>query len=88
RTLDTRCSPIAIADIMEHLKDKYPIKHQEVEKMGFGCLRHIPKWSMNQDLIVALTRSYNKDRIHLKVEAGDIPMNARVISQALGLPAN
>ncbi|XLU26146.1 hypothetical protein S245_062212, partial [Arachis hypogaea] len=88
KTLDTRCSPTAIADMMEHLKDKYPIKYQEVEKMGFGCLRHIPKWSMNQDLIVALARSYNKDRMHLEVETGDIPVNARVIGQALGLPAN
>ncbi|XP_020959210.1 uncharacterized protein LOC110263004 [Arachis ipaensis] len=74
--------------MMEHLKDKYPIKYQEVEKMGFGCLRHIPKWSMNQDLIVALTRSYNKDRMHLEVETGDISVNARVISQALRLPTN
>ncbi|QHN87607.1 uncharacterized protein DS421_16g556580 [Arachis hypogaea] len=56
--------------------------------MGFGCLRHIPKWSMNQDLIVALARSYNKERMHLEVKTGDIPVNARVISHALGLPAN
>ncbi|XLR43936.1 hypothetical protein S83_028596, partial [Arachis hypogaea] len=70
KTLDTRSSPTAIADMMEHLKDKYPIKYQEVEKLGFGCLRHIPKWSMNQDLIVALARSYNKDRMHLEVETG------------------
>ncbi|XLR02140.1 hypothetical protein HN51_056972 [Arachis hypogaea] len=88
KTLDTRCSPTAIADMMDHLKDKYPIKYQEVEKMGFGCLRHIPKWSMSQDLIVALARSYNKDRMHLEVETGDIPVNARVIGQALGLPTN
>ncbi|XLR24110.1 hypothetical protein S83_052010, partial [Arachis hypogaea] len=88
KTHDTRYSPTAIADMMEHLKDKYPIKYQEVEKMGFGCLRHIPKWSMNQDLIVALTRSYNKDRMHLEVETGDISVNARVISQALRLPTN
>ncbi|QHO43420.1 uncharacterized protein DS421_5g162670 [Arachis hypogaea] len=88
KTLDTRCSPTAIADMMEHLKDKYPIKYQEVEKMDFGCLRHIPKWSMNQDLVVALARSYNKDRMLLEVETGDIPVNARVLSQALGLPAN
>ncbi|QHO59691.1 uncharacterized protein DS421_3g101130 [Arachis hypogaea] len=88
KTLDTRCSPTAIADMMEHLKDKYPIKYQEVEKMDFGCLRHIPKWSMSQDLIVALARSYNKNRMHLEVETGDIPVNARVIGQALGLPTN
>ncbi|QHO16238.1 uncharacterized protein DS421_10g301920 [Arachis hypogaea] len=79
KTLDTRCSSTAIADIMEHLEDKYPIKYQKVDKMGFGCLKHIPKWSMNQDLIVALARSYNKDRMHLEVETRDIPKHHHLI---------
>ncbi|QHO12046.1 uncharacterized protein DS421_15g503470 [Arachis hypogaea] len=46
KTLDTHCSRTAIADMMEHLKDKDLIKYQEVEKMGFGCLRHIPSQAL------------------------------------------
>ncbi|MED6218278.1 hypothetical protein PIB30_025369 [Stylosanthes scabra] len=88
KSQDSRCSPTAIAEIFLKLRySKDLTKYREVEDMGFGCLKHIPRWKMRQDMAVALARSYNNEKMSMMLETGGVPVTALLIGSALGLPA-
>ncbi|MED6120191.1 hypothetical protein PIB30_018783 [Stylosanthes scabra] len=58
KSLDSRCSPSSINEIFVALKDK-KIKLDEIDKMGFGGLKHIPKWSVDQESYLYLAKNFD-----------------------------
>ncbi|KAL1329402.1 hypothetical protein AAHE18_12G037700 [Arachis hypogaea] len=88
KLLESRCSPCYINDIMSHLEKTHSdAKLAEIEAIGFGFLRHIPKWPVKQGIMVALARSYNLDRNTLQLDAANISINADLIGRVFGLPS-
>ncbi|XP_015936514.1 FRIGIDA-like protein 3 isoform X1 [Arachis duranensis] len=88
KLLESRCSPCYINDMMRHLEKTHSdAKLAEIEAIGFGFLRHIPKWPVKQDIMVALARSYNLDRNTLQLDAANISINADLIGRVFGLPS-
>ncbi|MED6144302.1 hypothetical protein PIB30_014384 [Stylosanthes scabra] len=61
-------------------------KLSEVEDMGFGFLKHIPKWFVNQKMMVALAKSYDRDTHSLSVGTRKIRIEVETVAYCFGLP--
>ncbi|MED6191061.1 hypothetical protein PIB30_112348, partial [Stylosanthes scabra] len=87
KSLDSRCSSSCINDIFVTLSNKN-IKLQEIDKMGFGGLKYIPKWSVDQESYLYLAENFNLIRNYIRTDVDDITVNAAIIGRALGLPSH
>ncbi|MED6220645.1 hypothetical protein PIB30_046788 [Stylosanthes scabra] len=54
--------------------------------MGFGFLKHISKWTVNQKMYVALAKAYDREPRSLRLGTRRIPFNVETISKFFGLP--
>ncbi|MED6134815.1 hypothetical protein PIB30_040523, partial [Stylosanthes scabra] len=86
KSLDSRCSPSSINEIFVALKDK-KIKLDEIDKMGFGGLKHIPKWSVDQESYLYLAKNFDLTSNYIRTDVDDIVVNAALIGRALDLPS-
>ncbi|MED6175930.1 hypothetical protein PIB30_082973 [Stylosanthes scabra] len=73
---------------MKALKKKSREKIKEIEAMGFGDLKYIPKWKVNQPLMLALASSYDRKLKSLVVGTRNIPITVELIGRCLGFPNN
>ncbi|MED6190263.1 hypothetical protein PIB30_104141, partial [Stylosanthes scabra] len=87
KSLDSRCSPSSINDIFVALSNKN-IKLEEIDTMGFGGLKYIPKWSVDQESYLYLAKNYNLTRNYIRTDVDDITVNAALIRCALDLPSH
>ncbi|MED6174460.1 hypothetical protein PIB30_069216 [Stylosanthes scabra] len=60
----------------------------EIDKMGFGGLKYIPKWSVDQKSYFYLAENFNLIRNYIRTDVDDITVNAAIIGRALGLPSH
>ncbi|MED6166798.1 hypothetical protein PIB30_112924 [Stylosanthes scabra] len=56
--------------------------------MGFGGLKYIPKWSVDQESYLYLAKNYNLTRNYIRTDVDDITVNAALIGRALDLPSH
>ncbi|MED6115961.1 hypothetical protein PIB30_095682, partial [Stylosanthes scabra] len=56
--------------------------------MGFGGLKYIPKWSVDQELYLYLAENFNQIRNYIRTDVDDITVNAAIIGRALDLPSH
>ncbi|MED6145345.1 hypothetical protein PIB30_024246 [Stylosanthes scabra] len=61
-------------------------KVREVERMGFGNVKHIPNWKVNQPLLVALPSSYDRNSKSLVVSTRKILIMVELITRCSGFP--
>ncbi|MED6136265.1 hypothetical protein PIB30_054500 [Stylosanthes scabra] len=87
KSLDSRCSPSSINDIFVTLSNKN-IKLQEIDKMRFGGLKYIPKWSVDQESYLYLAENFNLIRNYIRTDVDDITVNAVIIGRALDLSSH
>ncbi|MED6168732.1 hypothetical protein PIB30_014195 [Stylosanthes scabra] len=86
KSLDSRCSPSFINDIFVALEKKN-IKLDEIDTMGFGGLKHIPKWSVDQESYFYLAKNFNLTSNYIRIDVDDIVVNVALIGCALDLPS-
>ncbi|MED6157522.1 hypothetical protein PIB30_023908 [Stylosanthes scabra] len=86
KSLNSRCSPSSINEILLALKDK-KIKLDEIDKMGFGGLKHIAKWSVDQESYLYLAKNFDLTSNYISSDVDDIVVNAALIGCALDLPS-
>ncbi|XLU64562.1 hypothetical protein S245_023771, partial [Arachis hypogaea] len=87
KTLVSRCSPCCVASVMKQLDSGTGReKLMEVQNMGLGWLQYVPEWAVNQDMMVALASSYNRDENSLIVGTRKIPISVELIARCFGLP--
>ncbi|MED6176792.1 hypothetical protein PIB30_091713, partial [Stylosanthes scabra] len=85
--LDSRCSPNSINDIFVTLSNQN-IKLEKIDKMRFGGLKCIPKWSVDQESYLYLAENFNLTRNYIRTDVDDSTMNAAIIGRALDLPSH
>ncbi|MED6176299.1 hypothetical protein PIB30_086777 [Stylosanthes scabra] len=56
--------------------------------MGFGGLKCIPKWSVDQESYLYLAENFNLIRNYIRTDVDDITVNAAIIGLALDLPSH
>ncbi|MED6110047.1 hypothetical protein PIB30_039312 [Stylosanthes scabra] len=71
---------------MEFFVEKAANKAAEVERMRFGFLKHIAKWTVNQKMYVALAKDYDRESRSLRLGTRRIPFNVETVSKCFGLP--
>ncbi|MED6194660.1 hypothetical protein PIB30_030613 [Stylosanthes scabra] len=56
--------------------------------MGFGGLKYIPKWSVDQESYLYLAKNFNLIRNYIRIDVDDITVNTAIIGRALDLPSH
>ncbi|MED6139861.1 hypothetical protein PIB30_117073 [Stylosanthes scabra] len=81
----SRCSPKGVADVWQAIAlQENGAKLREVEGMGFGVVKHILSWKVNQPLMVALAAAYDRDTKSLLVGTRKILITVELIARCLG----
>ncbi|QHO54092.1 uncharacterized protein DS421_2g53640 [Arachis hypogaea] len=71
-TRDT-VKPCYIADLFHNMEtNQVQEKLDEIEEIGFGFLKLVPKWNVKQGIMVILTKAYDTETSTLKVADGVI----------------
>ncbi|XLU45260.1 hypothetical protein S245_040074, partial [Arachis hypogaea] len=83
---ETRCSPSYINGMVTHLESITTVeKLLEIDTIGFGFVKRIPKWSVKQSIMKQLAFAYDVDTNTLIVDVGNICINSELIGKALGI---
>ncbi|RYR35322.1 hypothetical protein Ahy_A10g050483 [Arachis hypogaea] len=87
KLLETRCSPCYIADLFKELKtNQDQAKLDEIEEIGFGFLKLVPKWQVRQGIMVMLAKAYDTETSTLKIENGNIRIVPEIFQGLFGIP--
>ncbi|QHO06915.1 uncharacterized protein DS421_14g459030 [Arachis hypogaea] len=89
KLVETRCSPCYINGMITHLQEiNADAKLAEIDAIGFGFVKQIPRWAVKQTIMIQLARAYDVETDTLIVDVGNIPVSAELIGRALGIPSN
>ncbi|RYR19360.1 hypothetical protein Ahy_B03g064124 isoform F [Arachis hypogaea] len=84
---EIRCSPYHIADFFKDLEiNQAQEKLQEIEAMGFGFLKLVPRWPVKQGIMVSLVKAYNTETSTLTVDHGNIRIGPELFQRVFGIP--
>ncbi|QHN91373.1 uncharacterized protein DS421_17g574320 [Arachis hypogaea] len=87
KLLETRCSPCYIADLFKELEtNQDQAKLDEIEEIGFGFLKLVPKWQVRQGIMVMLAKAYDTETSTLKLENGNIRILPELFQRLFGIP--
>ncbi|MED6163188.1 hypothetical protein PIB30_077513 [Stylosanthes scabra] len=70
---------------MEYFDENATDKVVEIERMGFGFLKHIAKWTVNQKMYVALAKAYHQESRSLHLGTRSIPLNVEIVAHCFDL---
>ncbi|KAL4321940.1 hypothetical protein AHAS_Ahas14G0160700 [Arachis hypogaea] len=86
KLLETRCSPCYIVDLFHDLEtNQAKAKLDEIEEIGFGFLKLVPKWNVKQGIMVMLAKAYDTETSTLKVADGVIRIGAELFERLFGI---
>ncbi|QHO19751.1 uncharacterized protein DS421_11g331790 [Arachis hypogaea] len=89
KLVEMRCSPCYINGMITHLQEMNAnAKLAEIDSIGFGFVKQIPRWAVKQTIMIQLARAYDVETVTLIVDVGDIPVSSELIGRALGIPSN
>ncbi|KAL4344125.1 hypothetical protein AHAS_Ahas11G0147100 [Arachis hypogaea] len=87
KLLESRCSPCYIADLFKELEtNQDQAKLDEIEEIGFGFLKLVPKWQVRQGIMVMLAKAYDTETSTLKLENGNIRIMPELFQRLFGIP--
>ena len=87
--METQCSPCYINGMITHLQEmNADAKLAQIDSIGFGFVKQIPRWAVKQTIMIQLARAYDVETDTLIVDVGDIPVSSELIGRALGIPSN
>ncbi|QHO01050.1 uncharacterized protein DS421_13g411630 [Arachis hypogaea] len=83
KLVETRCSPCYINGMITHLQEMNAnAKLAEIDSIGFGFVKQIPRWAVKQTIMIQLARAYDVETDTLIVDVGDIPVSSELIGRA------
>ncbi|KAL4330231.1 hypothetical protein AHAS_Ahas13G0379400 [Arachis hypogaea] len=72
--------------MITHLENVNAIeKLSEIDVIGFGFVKRIPKWAVKQSITLQLAKAYDVKTNTLIVDVGNIWVNSELIGKALGI---
>ncbi|XP_020979302.1 uncharacterized protein LOC110271939 isoform X1 [Arachis ipaensis] len=87
KLLETQCSPCYITDLFHDLEtNQAQAKLDEIEEIGFGFLKLVPKWNVKQGIMVMLAKAYDTETSTLKVADGVIRIGAELFERLFEIP--
>ncbi|XP_025687085.1 uncharacterized protein [Arachis hypogaea] len=87
KLLETRCSPCYIAALFQDLEtNQAQAKLDEIEEIGFGFLKLVPKWNVKQGIMAMLANAYDIETSTLRVADGVIRIGAELFERLFGIP--
>ncbi|RYR20580.1 hypothetical protein Ahy_B03g065757 [Arachis hypogaea] len=86
KLVETRCSPSYINGMVTHMESINAVeKLLEIDAIGFGFVKRIPKRAVKQSMMKQLARAYDVDTNTLIVDVENIRINSVLIGKALGI---
>ncbi|RYR48404.1 hypothetical protein Ahy_A07g034429 [Arachis hypogaea] len=80
------CSPCYIVDLFKDLEtNKAQAKLDEIEAIGFGFLKLVPKWHVKQGIMVMLAKAYDIEMSTLKLDHGNIRIGLELFQRVFGI---
>ncbi|KAL4286930.1 hypothetical protein AHAS_Ahas19G0135400 [Arachis hypogaea] len=87
KLVETRWSPCYIADLFKDREtNQTQAKLDEIEAIGFGFLKLVPKWNVKQGILLMLAKAYGTETSTLSVDHGIIRVGLELFQRVFRIP--